>query len=124
MSAEESEVCGEITAHEGELFEILLGDAVEDAIVHKLNVFDASFVGGDDEECDVVMMSSGDGGHGKKSGDTEIVSGTGAGEAIGLGYIFLELASAFKLLGAGREGVLFRMISSISWNVQNIEILS
>lgn len=96
---------------------MLLEAAVEDAIVHMLNVLDASFAGGDEEEWDVVMMSSGDGGHGRKSGETEIVSGTGAGEATGFGYIFLELASALRLLGAGSEGVLLRIISSISCNI-------
>lgn len=53
--------------------------------MHMLKVFDASFVGGDDEECEVVIINSGDGGHGKKSGETEMVSGTGAGDATALG---------------------------------------
>lgn len=39
-----------MTAQDGELLDMLFGDAVEEAIVHMLNVLAASFVGGDEEE--------------------------------------------------------------------------
>lgn len=79
-----------------------------------------SAIDGDDTGRVFGVVTSGEGGLGRKSGVTEMVSGPLAGEATGLGLTFRDRAKRFRLPGAGSEGVLFLIISSISCKRNNI----